>query len=464
MVKKQRISHNYFVKIIILWLILSIGPAFSAEKTVEIDSTVQKISFEFTKILNDVLTDLDVYAVFAGINPSPEPKHEYKYALFKEGLMRLDLISYLDEALVVTLLSFEQSPVNPDSTITAGEENHYFSTEMRPLSGLLNGTGDNAFSNSGKTTYETYFDILVQLVDTDNIAVIDSFEISSVGIGASPEQSKRVALKNFKKAARNMVKQFYYLYSEIVSADSNRIHCALGKDFGIYKGQYFEIVEPDRYGECRGRSIFLPGKQIGLASVTKVNDEEHQSEILRLWQPLSPGCLCIEHPYALFGLQTTFLPPVSDSYMNFGIQVLLNPLKTHSAGFGLAYVRVRDSHAKMNSGFGLNGFGIWRFLNKKSYKIGFRYGMDLDIPFRKDDLDNTVSAFLIALQTGFSTEFMISPHSDLVLFTGYRFSSKSNKWDYTEEEDSIPATWNDEAPQVGKSLFVISVGYKFLLF
>jgi len=88
----------------------------------------------------------------------------------------------------------------------------------------------------------------------------------------------------------------------------------------------------------------------------------------------------------------------------------------------------------------------------------------MDIPYRKDDDGQTVNTVLFSAYMGVVGEFLLSKKIDFVISAGYRFSTKSYKWEYSEDEETFPAYWEKDAPEVDNSGVKLSVGFKYLLF
>ena len=96
--------------------------------------------------------------------------------------------------------------------------------------------------------------------------------------------------------------------------------------------------------------------------------------------------------------------------------------------------------------------------------IGTKVGMDMDILFRKDDNEEVVNTVLFSAQAGLLSEIPFSPNLDFVVNVGYRFGFKTDTWEYSVDDDTFPAFWENDIPRVDNSGFVFSVGFKYLLF
>ena len=53
---------------------------------------------------------------------------------------------------------------------------------------------------------------------------------------------------------------------------------------------------------------------------------------------------------------------------------------------------------------------------------------------------------------------------NFVFNIGYRFSTKSDNWEYSEDEENYKAYWDESAPEVENSGLMLSIGFKYFLF
>jgi len=127
-------------------------------------------------------------------------------------------------------------------------------------------------------------------------------------------------------------------------------------------------------------------------------------------------------------------------------------------------IKVTDSYDEDDYGCGFGGFGIWRFINTSKIDLGGKLGINLDIPFKKDDAGQTVHTLLFSSHIGMVGEFLISKKLDFSITAGYRFGLRNDNWQYTEDEEDIPAYWEQDAPEVKNSGLMVAIGFKYLLF
>jgi len=61
-------------------------------------------------------------------------------------------------------------------------------------------------------------------------------------------------------------------------------------------------------------------------------------------------------------------------------------------------------------------------------------------------------------------ELLVARKMDFVIHAGYRFAAKSDYWEYSENDETFPAYWENKAPEVENSGLIFSVGLKYFLF
>ena len=259
------------------------------------------------------------------------------------------------------------------------------------------------------------------------------------------------------------LKKSYWLSSPIASFQE-AITVAIDTSRGIEKDMMFEIYEPDRTWNTKDQVVTVPGGHVGFAKAIKVGSDSSQLQVLRRWQSFHPGSWVVEHPNSIFALQINSNLPSTNSYFNCGCYFNARALYQFDWGFGVQAIRVTDSESKDDWGFGFAGFAIWRFSDHYKFDTGIKVGLDLDIPFRRDDNGEMVTTTLFSTHLGLISEILISSRTDLVLFAGYRLGVKSHHWQFSDEEDSIPGYWEDQPPKVDNSGIMFSAGLKFYLF
>jgi hypothetical protein len=384
-------------------------------------------------IISEVVKQLRLYDILVGIYIDSTSVN-LDSTITKGMVVDFKYIEEFSEAIVITAANISQK------SILQGEDEEFpdnISTEIKVLSYFIN-------------------------IETGEF--LGSFDVEAAHLGGSREESKTKALKTLKQKVTYELERIYLFSSDILSTNNGIITLQLGTDHGIEKGMIFDIIEPDRAWKVDDGELIVPGGRVGHASVVDTAKDSSSLQVLRQWQNHYEGSWVVEHPNKIYALQLSFVPPLIDSYFNFGIYFNARPIHNFDWGLGMHINQVPDSFGENNFGIGLAGFGIWRFLNMSRFDIGGKLGIDLDIPFKKDDDGQTVYTTLFSAHIGIVAEFPLSPKSDFVFSAGYRFGVKSDEWEFSEDEETYPAFWENGSPEVDNSGFMLSFGYKYLLF
>ena len=96
--------------------------------------------------------------------------------------------------------------------------------------------------------------------------------------------------------------------------------------------------------------------------------------------------------------------------------------------------------------------------------LRIKTGIDVDFPFKKDDDGNVAVAPVLSGLAGLSSSFMLAKKTDFEISIGYRLSTRSSSWTYSEEEETYDAYWIGSPPVVDLSGFYFTAGFKFLIF
>ena len=107
---------------------------------------------------------------------------------------------------------------------------------------------------------------------------------------------------------------------------------------------------------------------------------------------------------------------------------------------------------------------IRKLFTATALTVHAKIGIDLDLPFKKDDDDKTGTAPVFSGTLGISCSFMLIKKSDFELNLGYRLSTKSSSWTYSEDKAEYDAFWYGAPPVVDLSGFYFTVGYKYLMY
>ena len=364
--------------------------------------------------------------------------NQEKYEIIKN----LVKIKQYDEAIVI-----DQVIVDYEEILLEDHQNYFKKSN--------NITSENILSTL------TFFSYLLNTKTGENLGSFD-FELQEVA--KNKEKSRLKVLNSFRKRIRTELKRFYWFSADVDSIKGENIIIPLGSKYGIKKGQIFEIVEPEREWTTDEEEWISQPKTVGFVSVIDTSKEGSTVKVLRKWDNFYEGSWVVEHFNPIFALELNCIPPVSNRYFNLGLLFHAKPLQKYDFGGGIQFIRVADSYGDDNYGFGFTGFGTWRFLNKPRLNFGGTTGANLDIPFKRDNYGTTVLTSLFSFNLGFLTEIAINKSIDFVINTGYRYAIDSDAWTYSEDDESYPAVWENDAPKVDNSGFMISFGFKYFLF
>lgn len=465
--KKDRFSHGYSILIVILLaLICHLPPLFSQEKQDEppavkfenlrfpISSKAKKLQAQSLNnqvavIIEKTLNDLYLYDILVALPVDSAFLHGDGYTRRRYTLNSYRVKDFL-EAIIVTSAQIYQEGIPPDS------KESFFSIEKTDISDPDNEKyQDNIFTF---LSVESYF------LDLQSGEYLGDFNFEVVHTGGNRDKSKTEAMNLFQKKVSNELKRIYWISADIDSAGYGTITIPLGTNQGVKKDWMFEIVEPDRVWEYDGDEFMTIGGPVGFAIVTDTSAESSQLRVIRQWDDYFEGSWVVEHLNPVYALILKYSVPSKNSYFNTGIEVQVRSTRGLDWGFGAHFMQVTDSYDEKDNGFGINTFGQWRFFNRGRFDLGARFGINLDIPFKKDDGDQVVNTLLFSTAFSLTGELLLTAHSDIVFNIGYRFGAKNDAWSYSEDEESFEAFWWEDPPAVKNSGIIISVGYKYYLF
>lgn len=310
----------------------------------------------------------------------------------------------------------------------------------------------------------TELGLVAHFIDIEKMQVLGSLEEKAYFEHKNPVKSKNKALARLEEKIHQELKRIYWFSSEFNVNEQNNLVAVLGRKQGVHKGQTFEIVEPDRIWEDDEGEFIEDGGVVGLASVIETSRDSCQLKIIREWQPFYPESWIVEQPNPIYALQFMLVPPTTSGFFTVGAGVHARPMNNLDWGLGLHFTSMDDSFNDKVYGLGFDSFGMWRFRNTSQIDVGFIVGINLDIPFRKDHDNNVVSTMLLSSYLGISGEFPLFSRMDFLAISGYRFGTESDTWEYSVDEESIPAYWEKDPPSVNNNGFMMSLGFKFYLF
>lgn len=310
----------------------------------------------------------------------------------------------------------------------------------------------------------TEISVLSSFLAVEDGQVLGPFDFQVIHTGGTKEKSKEKALDILKLKIKNELKRIYWLSADIDSVEDKIIWVSFPEKRSAKKKQIFELVEPDRIKREENLDVLGRGGVVGYATFMDTLNQRGQLEVLRLWQQYYPGSWIVVQPVPMTAVQIDIVPPITNGYRNLGLYFHAAAIQDFDMGLGLNLFQITDSRNENDIGFGFGGFLIGRFLNGIRFDLGAKFGVDIDFPFKKDDDGRVVSAFLPSAHIGLLSELLLSKNSDFVLNAGYRLGLKTDKWQYSEDDESISAFWQDESPELHNSGFFISVGIKYLIF
>lgn len=407
---------------------------------------------EIAQIITRIVRELRLSDMIVGIEIDSTIQPGYDIAAKAPVLNLQDLGAYSDAIVIVDAEIFQKG-------VPPKEDENYFSLHDQVSEENLGDPG-KIYSNN----IQTRIHLLADLIDIESGEVYQSLDLEITHTGGSLKKSKQKAVKKFEQRILYELKSIYWFSADIVETKNGKLGIPFGTSYQVQQGMMFDIFEPDQIWTVERGDSIVPGGVVGLAVVVDTSADSSGLQILRQWREHYPGSWVIERYDPIFALGMNFYLPTNDSYANLGFSFNLRPLRKFDYGFGMQIIRVVDSYGDDDYGFGFGGFGIWRFFNSSKIDFGGKLGLDLEIPFRKDDDDQTVNTALFSVQVGVVAELLFARKMDFVIQAGYRFTAKSDYWEYSEGDETFPAFWENEAPEVDNSGFSISIGLKYLLF
>ncbi|MBN2356791.1 hypothetical protein JXO59_11810 [candidate division KSB1 bacterium] len=400
-------------------------------------------------IFEDIVDKLDLGGLGVAIWVDPATAAQQP-SFVKDNILGYEQLSDYVEVVVISDATIHQQAVRPEQA------------QPQSVKELL-------FDQDASTVDEPYPDNIQTLVslEADFYEIEEDQYLGSMFIevehtGGNRAESEAAALKKLAEKVTLEFKRIYWLSGDIISAEDGTLTLNFGKNHGVRKNFKLEIVEPDRIVTEGENEMLIDGAVVGLAAVTDVGEDSCQAKVMRLWRDHQPGSWVVERPGSRFALQLNIMPPLIVDYANYSLHFHAAPMRAFDWGGGLSFIRVKDSQDRNDYGFGFSGFTLYRFVNGPRFDWGAKLGFDLDIPFRKDDEENVVSTALFSLYLGLNAEVLLSRKTDLIFCAGYRLGLKNDHWDYSVDEESYPAYWLDQAPEVENSGFVFSIGYKYI--
>jgi hypothetical protein len=260
------------------------------------------------------------------------------------------------------------------------------------------------------------------------------------------------------------LKRVYWLSSDVDSITHDQLTIQMGTGQGLKKGSLFELVVPERAWSISDEEGASPPKSVGMMRVIETSSESSTLKLFRQWDNLSEGSWVVEHFEPSYALELFYVPPTTNRYFSLGVNYHARPFYGLDFGGGGQFIRITDSSGDDDYGVGFSAFGIWRYIDTPTINIGGKLAANLDIPFKKDNAGTTVFTSLFSVNIGILAEMTVDKRFDIVFNAGYRLALKSDKWTYSEGDDTYPAVWDGDAPVVDTSGLFFSLGFHYLLF
>jgi len=378
-------------------------------------------------------------------------------------IVELGKLAASDRGILVNVLNFSQRGVPPESYDDDDDDNSGF------WEGLISGVVEGIFSGDAETdepfanNIQTQLSVDIKSIDIATAKSEKSIHISVTHTGGGRGDSRANAIQKFREALFNELSRMYALTSEVITVEGNEVILFLGVEVGVREKSMFEIREPDKFKTVQDRKITVPGRSKGLVSVTDLSSETNRSLILRQWGTIREGDVALEYPGSVRGFQIYVLPPWPEKNFRIGAQFHFQPIAAYDFGFEFYYSDAPDSYEIKTRGFGLGGFGAIRLVASSPMQLNAKLGLDLDIFFKRDDEDHTVTNACGSLTAGLNASIMVARSSDIEFNFGYRFSGPTANWIYSADENTHDAVWDKDAPKIDLSGWYFTVGYKFIL-
>lgn len=281
---------------------------------------------------------------------------------------------------------------------------------------------------------------------------------------SQPQGSRKQLFNKLKKKIEMELKRIYWFSADTKMDESGNLIAPVGKDQHVKPGLFFDVYAPDRELQYKGQTIRLPAGRVGLAVADRVDKSSSRMNVLRQWQQPAKGGWVVERDNQTLGVSLNTVIPADGMYMNCGVMFHGGAVHRWDWGFGAHVLRITDSFLDNEWGFGFAGMGIWRFLNTSRLDLGIKWDLILDLVFRKDDQNEVVNAALFSTTLGFVVEYPLNVLMDLVVAAGYRVGTKTERWEFSDEEETYPAYWEYVAPRIEVPPLAVSAGIKFIFY
>ncbi|MFQ6615648.1 MAG: hypothetical protein ACE5HZ_02605, partial [Fidelibacterota bacterium] len=424
---------------------------------------LQSVANEAVGIVSDVATSLGRFDV---IDRTDLEEILREQALQLTGLIddstvvEVGHIASAHEAVIVDVLNFHQQGVPPEEDEKNEEEEDEGSLFGRVVLALVKGMVDREHPPSEQREQDPYphniqttLSVRVKQVEVETGRTLNSFTSTSVHTGGTRGYSRSRVMEEFRQRALTEIKGFYLLTSQVISVTGGEVLLFLGSTVGVRPGTLFEIVQPDRVTSFRGRDIVVPGRRVGVVEVRESSTEANRSVILRNWLPVEAGHKALEYTRMPLAFELRYFPAADSPFAGLQGGVILRPFHFNSLGGEVRLGTVTDTYGDSDFVIGMGASGTRRLLRFPRLSLAGSVKLHFDFALRPDDGHQTVVTALFSATPQLGMEFLLSEARDLTVALGYRLSTKSSHWTYSEQTDEgkprqVDAYWKGQPPEV----------------
>ncbi len=331
-----------------------------------------------------------------------------------------------------------------------------------PLAGASH--AQNADKGQKGKKIRTEISLLIEYLDGQTGAVLGFGRVRGVGRSGSQHKSKIKALQTLYEQLMLELERIYGIAADVAYHADNKLTVALGNNDWVEQNDLLILIAPEQLADRTEPRAWQPAGPAGFARVTGAGDSLSIIKIIRQWRPLPAGSFALPYSKPLFSLILQAQPPIFTPYAQYGLNLHGSPLADLDLSVGAHLIRSKDSDDRQDWGVGFSLCGRGRLWESRRMDAGLQIGVGLDLPMRKDDQGATVSTMLFSAQTLMTTEIVLSYRMNLIIGAGYRWTTRSTHWTYSDGEESYAAYWDQEAPEAGRKGCVVAFGFRYCLF
>jgi len=313
-------------------------------------------------------------------------------------------------------------------------------------------------------SFRTEISLLIEYIDSQTGAGLGFGHVRGLNRSRSSHQSKIKALQTLYQQMSLELERIYGIAADVTYHADNKLTVALGKNDWVEQNDLLILIAPEQPADRTEPQAWQPAGPAGFARVIGAGDSLSLIKIIRQWRPLPAGSFVLPYRKPLFSFSLLAQPPLFTAYAQYGLYLQTSPLEDLDGSVGVHLIRTKDSSDRQDWGVGFSLSGRGRLWESRRLDTGLEIGMGMDLPMRKDDQGAVVSTMLLFAQTLLTTEIVLSYKMNLLVGVGYRWSTYSTHWTYSEDEQNYAAFWNREAPEAGRKGLIVSFGFKYCLF